>query len=103
MKNQQKTVSLALAGVLLSSALGGAFAPVAQARSSNKWQTGAIIGGVVGGYGLLKHNSTATIAGAGVAGYSLYRYNKDRSGEKARQRRFYQRRYGNNWRKHYPS
>jgi len=103
MKNQQKTASLALAGVLLTSALGGAFAPVAQAKSSNKWKTGAIIGGVLGGYGLLKHNSTVGIVGAGVAGYSLYRYSKDRKGEQARQRRFYQRRYGNNWRKHYPS
>jgi len=103
MKNKHKTVSLALLGVLTTSALSGAFAPVAQAKGSNKWKTGAIVGGVLGGYGLLKHNRTATIAGAGVAGYSLYRYSRDRKGEQAKKRRFYQHRYGNNWRKHYPS
>lgn len=106
MKQRTHTsLSLALAGVLMASTLGGAFVPAAQARQkgSKTFSTAAIAGGAIAGYGLLKHNRTATIAGAGVAGYSLYRYSKDRKGEQARQRRFYQRRYGNNWRKHYPS
>ncbi len=102
MKIQNKTVSFALLGVLATSALGGVFAPVAQAKSSDKWKVGALAGGVLGGYGLLKKNKTAGLAGVGVAGYSLYRYNKTRKHEKRLSRLYYQRRYGRNWRAHYP-
>ena len=97
----KKTVSLALLGVFATSALGGVFAPVAEAKSSNKWKTAAIVGGAVAGYGLLKKNKTATIAGAAVGGYSLYRYNKARKNEKKHSRSWYQQRYGRNWRSHY--
>ena len=62
MKIQNKSISFALLGVLATTALGGAFAPVAQAKPSSKFKTGAIIGGAALGYGLLKHNKTATIA-----------------------------------------
>lgn len=99
---KQKTVSFALLGVLATSALGGVFAPVAQAKPSSKWKTGAIVGGAALGYGLLKKNKTATIAGAALGGYSLYRYNKSHKKEKRQSRVYYQRRYGKNWRSHYP-
>ncbi len=98
----KKTVSLALLGVLATSAVGGMFAPAAEAKSSSKWKTAAIAGGAIAGYGLLKHNKTATIAGAAVGGYSLYRYNKAHKKEKRHSRAWYQQRYGRNWRSHYP-
>lgn len=98
----KKTVSFALLGVLATSALGGVFAPVAEAKSSSKWRNFAIAGGAIAGYGLLKKNKTATIAGAALGGYSLYRYNKQRKKEKRYSKSWYQRRYGRNWRSHYP-
>ena len=98
----KKTVSVALLGVLATSALGGAFAPVAEAKSSKKWNTLAIAGGAIAGYGLLKGNKTATIGGAALGGYSLYRANKAKKKEKKYSRAWYQRRYGRNWRSHYP-
>ncbi len=96
-----KTASFALLGVLTASALTGAFVPAAQARSSKKWNTAAIAGGAIAGYGLLRHNKTATIGGAALGGYSLYRAHKDRQSEHRRSRAYYQRRYGRNWRNHY--
>ena len=98
----KKSVSFALLGVLATSALGGFFAPAAEAKSSSKWKTGAIVGGGALAYGLIKKNKTATIAGAALGGYSLYRYNKTRKYEKRQSRAWYQRRYGKNWRSHYP-
>ena len=96
-----KTASLALLGVLTASALGGVFVPAAQAKSSKKWNTAAIAGGAIAGYGLLRHNKTATIGGAALGGYSLYRASKDRQAEKRSSRRYYQHRYGRAWRNHY--
>lgn len=93
--HKKGSVSLALAGVLLASSLGGAFAPAAHAggKGSKKFGTAAAIGGAIAGYGLLKGNKTATIAGAGIAGYSLYRRQKAIKNERN------QRRYGS-YRKH---
>lgn len=99
----KKTVSIALLGVLATSALGGMFAPVAEAKSSTKWRNFAIAGGAVAGYGLLKHNKTATIAGAGLGAYSLYRSQRAKKNEKRHSRAWYQQRYGRNWRAHYPA
>jgi len=90
MKQRTHTsLSLALAGVLMASTLGGAFVPAAQARGkgSKTFSTAAIAGGAIAGYGLLKHNRTATIAGAGIAGYSLYRRQQAIKNER-RQRRY---------------
>ncbi len=90
----QTKISLALTGVLLASALGGALVPAAQAKGSTTWRNGAIAGGAIAGYGLLKHNRTATIAGAGVAGYSLYRRNKAKKNERRQASYRLHRRYG---------
>jgi len=90
MKQRTHTsLSLALAGVLMATTLGGALVPSAQARQkgSKTFGNAAIAGGAIAGYGLLKHNRTATIAGAGVAGYSLYRRQKAIKNER-RQRRY---------------
>ncbi|RYX85061.1 hypothetical protein EON83_07390 [bacterium] len=99
----KKTVSIALMGVLATSALGGVFAPAAEAQSSKKWRNFAIAGGAIAGYGLLKKNKTATIAGAALGGYSLYRSSKARKNEKRRSQSWYKQRYGRNWRAHYRS
>lgn len=87
-------ISLALAGVLMASSFGGALVPAAQAKGSTTWRNAAIAGGVVGGYGLLKHNRTAAIAGLGVAGYSLYRRNKAKKNERRYSSYATRRRYG---------
>ncbi len=91
----QSKISLALTGIMLASTLGGtlSFAPAAQAKGSTTWRNGAIAGGAIAGYGLLKHNKTATIAGVGIAGYSLYRRNKAKKNER-RQALLRSRRYG---------
>jgi len=85
MKQRTHTsLSLALAGVLMASTLGGALVPAAQARQKGSKTFGT---GAIAGYGLLKHNQTATIAGAGIAGYSLYRRQQAIRNER-RQRRY---------------
>lgn len=95
MKQRVNTsVSLALAGVLMASSLGGAFVSGAQAKGSTTWRNGAIAGGAVAGYGLLKHNRTATIAGLGVGAYSLYRRNKAKKNERRQASYGLHRRYG---------
>jgi len=55
-------------------------AAIADSRQSNKnnWRNLAGVGAAVLGYGLLKHNSTATVIGAAGAAYSANRYEKDR-------------------------
>lgn len=55
-------------------------------QNKNLWRNLAIGSGVVAGYGLLKHNSTATLVGAAGAGYSLYRYEQDRKSQDAAKR-----------------
>ncbi len=95
MKQRVNTsVSLALAGVLMVSSIGGALVPAAQAKGSTTWRNGAIAGGAIAGYGLLKHNKTATIAGLGVGGYSLYRRNKAKKNERRQASAYRSRRYG---------
>ncbi len=79
-----------------------AFAPIsahADQKSKNQWRNLGIAGAAVAGYGLLKHNSTATVLGAAGAAYSANRYEQDRhhqSQAQARrdQRARYHRYYG---------
>jgi len=53
---------------------------IADSRQKNKndWRNLAGIAGAIAGYGLLKHNSTATLLGAAGAAYSANRYERDR-------------------------
>ena len=70
MKANLKVTSLALLATVATAALS----PMAMAdsRQSNKnnWRNLAGVGAAVAGYGLLKHNTTATVIGAAGAAYS---------------------------------
>jgi hypothetical protein len=71
---------------------------MADSRQTNKnnWRNLGYLGAAVAGYGLLKHNTTATVLGAAAGGYGAYRYEQDRhSQSQARSnwnRRYYHRR-----------
>lgn len=57
-------------------------------KNKNNWRNLAGVGAAVAGYGLLKHNKTATIVGAAGAAYSANRYEQDRKSQsKAKARR----------------
>lgn len=55
-------------------------------KNKNLWRNLAIGSAAVAGYGLVKHNNTATILGAAGAGYSAYRYEQDRKSQSAHAR-----------------
>jgi len=50
-------------------------------QSKNQWRNLAYGAAAVGIFGLLKHNSTLTVAGAAGAAYSAYRYEQDRKSQ----------------------
>ena len=101
----QRTIGLATLGVMAATTLGGIMAAPVQASESNKWKNLTILGGAVTGYGLLKHNKTATIVGGVGAVYAYSRYHKAHKREKrsaeAEREAWYRHRYGRNWRSHY--
>jgi len=79
---------------LAATAAAAAFAPLAahadqSSRQSNKnqWRNLGVAGAAVAGYGLLKHNSTATVLGAAGAAYSANRYEQDRHSQSQSQAR----------------
>ena len=79
MKTTSKITALALLGTLAASALSPVLAdPGSQQKNKNQWRNLGIVGAAVAGYGLLKHNQTATILGAAGAAYSANRYEQDR-------------------------
>jgi hypothetical protein len=47
-------------------------------KNKNQWRNLGLGGAAVAGYGLLKHNNTATLLGAAGAAYSAKRYEDDR-------------------------
>jgi len=64
-----------------------AFASAAsRQKNKNTWRNLAIGAGAVAGYGLLNHNSTATVLGAAGAAYSANRYEQDRKSQDAAKR-----------------
>ena len=66
---------------LAATVAAAAFAPMAahaDQNSKNQWRNLGIGGAAVAGYGLLHHNSTATLLGAAGAAYSANRYEQDR-------------------------
>lgn len=82
-------------GVLATVALG-ALSPAAMAdsrqKNKNNWRNLAGAGAAVAGYGLIKHNRTATVLGAAGAAYSAHRYEQDRhsqSQSSAARKRYY--------------
>lgn len=82
-------VTTALAVTMLASV--PMIASASSQTHKNNWRNGAILGGVVAGYGLLHHNTTATVIGAAGAAYSANRYEQDRKHQS--QRSHYRARY----------
>ena len=107
MKQANKFTILGLAVTVAAAA----FAPLSvqadqasQQKNKNQWRNLGIAGAAVAGYGLLKHNSTATILGAAGAAYSANRYEQDRHHQSqdnaARQRYYRAHRYHRHYRHH---
>ena len=98
---KQRGLALATLTVFGATALGGALAPAAHADSKT-WKKATIGAAAVTAYGLIKHNGKAqTIGGIATAGsYLKYRSDKKKENERKR-RKYYQNRYGRNWRSHY--
>ncbi len=91
-----KTASLMTYVGLAATVAAGILAPIsaqADQNSKNQWRNLGIGGAAVAGYGLLHHNSTATLLGAAGAAYSANRYEQDRhhqsQAQAARDRRAY--------------
>ncbi len=100
---KQRTIALGTLGALSATLIGGALVAPAQASSST-WKKVAIGGAAATGYGLLKgKGKIATIGGLVTAGsYLKYRSDKKKeSRAEMRRAKYYQQRYGRNWRSHY--
>lgn len=85
--------TLGLLATLAASAVSPALAD--SQKDKNNMRNLAIAGAAVAGYGLLKHNNTATIigaAGAGLAGSQYEKARKEQSQQSARNKRRYYRR-----------
>ena len=81
---------LGMAATVAATALAPLAAHADQSsRQSNKnqWRNLGVAGAAVAGYGLLKHNNTATILGAAGAAYSAKRYEDDRHSQSQSQAR----------------
>lgn len=99
----QRKMAIGTLSVLGATMLGGALATPAQAGSST-WKKVAIGGAAATGYGLIKGKGRiATIGGLVTAGsYLKYRSDKKKENrEELRRQKFYQQRYGRNWRTYY--
>ena len=74
-------------------------------KNKNLWRNLAIGSGVVAGYGLLHHNTTATVLGAAGAAYSANRYEQDRKAQSraSRERHYYYRHHYMSYHRAYSS
>ncbi len=95
---------LGLAATVAVSALAP-MAAMADQNSKNQWRNLGIGGAAVAGYGLLKHNNTATLLGAAGAAYSANRYEQDRhhqsQQQSARDKRAYYYRHHRSYHRNY--
>ncbi len=78
MKLGTKVTALALLASVATAAMSPAALADNRQKNKNGWRNLAGIGAAVAGYGLLRHDKTATIVGAAGAAYSANRYEKDR-------------------------
>lgn len=110
MNVKRQVTAGALLALFASTAVlpGAVFAQSSQANrqnTKNQWRNLGIAGAAVAGYGLLKHNTAATILGAAGAAYSANRYEQDRKSQSqanaARQRYHRTGSYTSNGRKYY--
>ncbi len=88
MKQVNAWAMLGIAATVAATALAPISAS-ADSRQTNKnnWRNLAGAGAAVAGYGLLKHNNTATLLGAAGAAYSANRYEQDRHSQSQSQAR----------------
>jgi hypothetical protein len=77
MKTARIMTIVGLAATVAAAALAP-MAAQADQNSKNQWRNLGIGGAAVAGYGLLHHNSTATLLGVAGAAYSANRYEQDR-------------------------
>ena len=94
--NPKFTAALGLLATFALTSITPAFAgPDNRQNTKNQWRNLAAVGAAIAGYGILKHNQTATILGAAGAAYSANRYEKDRrSQSQNNDNRRYHRSYG---------
>lgn len=90
---RQRATALALLAAFSVSAIlpGAALAQSKQEQAKrqkkkNDWRNATGAAAAVAGYGLLKHNSTATVLGAAGAAYSANRYEQERKHQDERKR-----------------
>ncbi len=62
-------------------------------QNKNTWRNLGVAGAAVAAYGLLNHNSTATVLGAAGAAYSANRYEQDRHSQSQQQNNYNNYRY----------
>lgn len=100
-----KTRSLALAtlSVMTATAFGGAALTPAAHADSKTWKKVAIGSAAVTAYGLIKKDGKAQTLGAiaTVGSYAKYRADKKQEAKEKNRRQYYQKRYGQNWRRYY--
>ena len=108
MKIMMKSASVMTILGLAATVAAGVCAPMAaqaDQNSKNQWRNLGIGGAAVAGYGLLHHNSTATLLGAAGAAYSANRYEQDRHHQSqqqaARDQRAYYYRHHRSYHRHY--
>ena len=102
-KNSNRWIAVGVAGLMTSGALGGLTLQPAHAGAKGRRNT-AIALGAVTAYGLIKKKKKVAIAGAVGTAYAYKRYSNQKKREEraeANRRRWYQQRYGRNWRNHY--
>ena len=104
MKNGNRWIALSVLFALLMTTLGAALLAPAQASTKGRRNTTIALGAVTA-YGLLKHKKTLAIAGGIGTAIAYSRYRKSKKRDRARaataRQRWYQQRYGRNWRSHY--
>jgi opacity protein-like surface antigen len=86
MNVNHKILSFALLAVMAATVFSPAALADSRQKNKNTWRNLGIAGAAVAGYGLLHHNTTATVLGAAGAGYSAYRYEKERKSQDAAKR-----------------
>ena len=101
---KQRSIALATLSIFGATAFGGALTAPAAHADSKTWKKVAIGAAAVTGYGLIKHNGKAQTLGAIATAGSYLKYRHDKKSENKKEvarRRYYQKRYGRNWLKHY--
>jgi uncharacterized membrane protein YebE (DUF533 family) len=103
MKNGNRWIALSVLFAMMLTTLGAVFVQPAEASAKGRRNTTIALGALTG-YALLKKKKGLAIAGAVGTAYAYKRYSNQKKRERtAEQRRvrWYQQRYGRNWRNYY--